>query len=255
MAPLAIYLSLFLLLSDTSSRNGNWSGLGSVFLIARTQLAGPLLWPEPGPFSKWVLFSTPNPPRPLMPSLAQNQNHKFRFMIFRPNITNTNINTEITNISFRFMIFPFKITNQTQISDFPFQNYKHKLTWLKQIEPRKKKKKKKSRTRWSEAMRPWKGSWVRSWGGQLSEAVRGWLTSKLRDGWGIWQMGKKDERGRGLCDSARMKQSWEGRELCLCLTACGLVAVWVRELRDEKWVLNIFILRVRVFNFFLILYM
>ena len=41
------------------------------------------------------------------------------------------------------MIFPFKITNQTQISDFPFQNYKHKLTWLKQIEPRKKKKEKK----------------------------------------------------------------------------------------------------------------
>ena len=103
-----------------------------------------------------------------MPSPAQNQKQKFWFMIFRPKITNTNpntitnINTKITNTYFRSTIFPFKITNQTQISDlwfsfFPFRNHKHKhkLTWLRRTEP---KKKKKWRTRWSEAVSclwPW----------------------------------------------------------------------------------------------------
>ena len=100
-----------------------------------------------------------------------------------------------------------------------------------------------------------RGSWARPWEGWLSEAVRGWLTGRVWDGWGIWQMGKGDERDRGLCDRVRSvivrtKQSWESKELCLCLTACGLVAVsvrelrdeereaavWVRELRDEEWV-------------------
>ena len=59
------------------------------------------------------------------------------------------------------MIFPFKITNQTQNLDlwfsfFPFRNHKHKhkLTWLRRIEPRKKK----WRTRWSKVVSrlwPW----------------------------------------------------------------------------------------------------
>ena len=86
------------------------------------------------------------------------------------------------------MIFHFKITNQTQILDlwfsfFPFRNHKHKhkLTpWrMRRIEPRKKKKEKKWRTRWSEAVsRLW--PWVRKMKGAEDCATvrdpqwRGW---------------------------------------------------------------------------------
>ena len=98
--------------------------------------------------------------------------------------------------------------HKCQIYDFPFQNHKHKhkhkLTLLRRTEPKKKKKKKME------------------------------IVERGREA-----MGKEDERGRGLCDNVRLvttrtKWSWESRELCLCLTTCGLVAVWVRELRDEE---------------------
>ena len=159
-------------------------------------------------------------------------------MIFRPNITNTNtnpntitnINIEITNTDFRSAIFPFKIINQTQISDlwfsfFPFKNHKHKhkLTWLRRTEPRKKRKTEKEKRKKME-----------------NEVEWGHVT--------LVAMGDEDERGRGLCDSARSttvrtKRSWKSREpvqrqreedergrgLCLYLTAqfaCGLMAVY-----------------------------
>ena len=129
-------------------------------------------------------------------------------MIFRPKITNTNpntitnTNTEITNTNFRSKIFPFKITNQTQISDlwlsfFPFRNHKHKhkLTWLRQIEPRKKEKKKRKKKKNGE------------WGGVRPCHACG--------------------HGRGR---------WEGqRTQSACgHVCCGLVAVCVKELRDEE---------------------
>ena len=52
-------------------------------------------------------------------------------------------------------------------------------------------------------------------------------------------MGEEDERGRGLSDSvrsatARTKQSWDSRELCLCLRdEEGEAAVWDSE--SESW--------------------
>ena len=71
--------------------------------------------------------------------------------------------------------------------------------------------------------RLWEWSWVRSWGGRLSEAVRGWLTGKesVRDGWGGWE-------GSGLCeiDENETKNNERVREL-------GLIAC-VSE-RAERW--------------------
>ena len=73
--------------------------------------------PKPAPSG----LRKPCEPRPLMPSQAQNQNHKLPFMIFWPKITNpntiTNINKEMPNKNVRSVIFPFKITNQTKILD------------------------------------------------------------------------------------------------------------------------------------------
>ena len=112
------------------------------------------------------------------------------------------------------MIFPFKITNQTQISDlwfsfFPFKNHKHKhklTSWrTRQTEPRKKKIE--------------------------NEVEWGRVT--------LMAMSKEDERGRGLCDSARsvtarMKRSWESRKLGTSDTAelrtVAMVGPAMREL-------------------------
>ena len=100
------------------------------FFHTQTRPAGLSYKPGPGPFIKQILNPKPAPlglrgPDALMPSQAQNQNHKLPFMIFRPKITNTNtnpntitnINIENPNTNVRFVIFPFKITNQTQILD------------------------------------------------------------------------------------------------------------------------------------------
>ena len=132
-----------------------------------------------------------------------------------------------------------KKKNQTQISDLwfsflPFRNHKHKhkLTpWrMRRTEPRKKKKKKKKNGE-----------------GELNPEKK--MENEVE--WGcvtLVAMGEEDERGRGLCDSARSvttrtKQSWESREhvldcsvylrACGCV-CCGLVAVCVRGLRDEE---------------------
>ena len=96
------------------------------------------------------------------------------------------------------MIFPFKITN--------INTNTNSRDW-DELNSGKKKREKKWRTRWSKR--------------------------------GCETLGEEDERGRRLCDSVRSvttrtKWSWESRELCLCLTACGLVAMWVRELRDVE---------------------
>ena len=122
------------------------------------------------------------------------------------------------------MIFHFKITNQTQISDlwfsfFPFKNHKHKhkhkLTpWrTRRTKPRKKEKEKKKEN---------EVEWGRV---------------------ALMAMGEEDERGRGLCDSARSamartKQSWESRELGTGDTAelgtAARVGPAVRELAEGE---------------------
>ena len=221
------------------------SRVGSGFFYARTRPVGPPSWPELGPFDKLVFFFHPKL-APWGPSChawpkIKNTNYKhtnFKFMIFQPKITNTNkntnpntntnINTEITNTNFRFMIFSFKITNTNT-------NTNTKLKWLRRFEPKKKRKKKEKRKKNGElgGARPWEGSWVRLWGGQLSEAVRGWLTGKVsvRDGWGIWpyglcEMGEGDERvvrdRRGRNGDERVRE--------LYLTDCGRV-----NERVESW--------------------
>ena len=175
-----------------------------------------------------------------------NTNYKhtnFKFMIFQPKITNTNkntnpntntnINTVITNTNFRFMIFPFKITNTN--TNIEIINTNTKLKWLRRIEPRKKEKKKKKEKKNGErgGARPWEGSWVRPWGEQLSEAVRGWLIGRVlvRDGRGIWPYGLC-EMGEG---DERVVWDWRGRngderDRELFLTDCGRV-----NERVESW--------------------
>lgn len=92
-------------------KSGHWKRLGMAmgrvraeFFYTRTRPAGLSQKPKPSPFIKRVFFLNPKPapsglcrpcgPHPFMPSQAQNQNHKLPFMIFRPKITNTNINTD-----------------------------------------------------------------------------------------------------------------------------------------------------------------
>ena len=161
-----------------------------------------------------------------MTSPAQNQKQKFWFMIFRPKITNTNtnpntitnINIEITNTDFRSAIFPFKITNQTQISDlwfsfFPFKNHKHKhkLTWLRRTEPRKKK----WRMKWSEAVsRLW------PWATKMRR-VEDCVTVRDRRRWGRNGV----ERVESLCsDSVRKMRGAEDCAYAWLLSL--LVGLW-----------------------------
>ena len=87
------------------------------------------------------------------------------------------------------MVRTIQISN-LWFSFFPFRNHKHKhkLTWLRWTEPKKKKEEKRKK-----------------------------MENKVE--WGrvtLMAMGEEDERGRGLCDSARlatarMKWSWESR--------------------------------------------
>ena len=165
-------------------------------------------------------------------------------MIFRPKIINTdtnpNMNSKITNKNFKFMIFPFKIRNTN--TNFRFMIFPFKITITNtntnshdwdELNPEKEKEKKmeneveQGRERVVERGRE---------GGQLSEAVRGWLTSRVsvRDGWGIWpyglcEMGEGDERvvqdRRGRTRDERVRE--------LCLTACGYVSERVKRWRES----------------------
>ena len=210
-----------------------------------------MTWTDP--FNKQFFFFTLNPPR-WVPSChdrpkIKNTNYKhtnFRFMIFRPKIINTdtnpNMNSKITNKNFKFMIFPFKIRNTN--TNFRFMIFPFKITntntntntnshdW-DELNPEKEKEKKmeneveQGRERVVERGRE---------GGRLSEAVRGWLTSRVsvRDGWGIWpyglcEMGEGDERvvqdRRGRTRDERVRE--------LCLTACGYVSERVKRWRES----------------------
>ena len=145
-------------------------------------------------------------------------------MIFRPKITNTNtnpntitnINTEILNTNIRSMIFPFKTTNQTQILDlwFSLLNHKHKLT-LRRTEPRKKK----WRSRWSKAVRPW--------------------ARKMRGAEGCATVRSATRRTNGVerVESCRLVTVWRQCKIddrlpvLDYLWACGRVRQWMRKLR------------------------
>ena len=121
----------------------------------------------------------------------KHRNHKHKFQIYDFPFQNHKPNT-----NFRFMIFSFKITNtNTEIINTNTNTNSHD---------------------WDELN----------------------LEKKMENEveWGHETMGEEDERRKGLCDGARSvmvrtKWSWESKELCQCLIACRLMAMWVRELK------------------------
>ena len=130
------------------------------FFHIRTRPAGLSQKSEPGPFIKRVFFLTPNPPRRastgpagLVPHAqpspksetqtsiydfpAQNHKHKHK--------SKHNHKHKHRNPKHKFWIY-----------DFPFQNHnhKHKLT-LRIWDAQEKRRRKRWRSNWSEAVRPW----------------------------------------------------------------------------------------------------
>ena len=155
----------------------------------------------------------------IFPFKIRNTNTNFRFMIFPFKITITN-----TNKNFRFMIFPFKITNtNTNTNSHDWD----------ELNPEKEKEKKMENE--AKQGRERVVEWGRE-GGRLSEAVRGWLTSRVsvQDGWGIWpyglcEMGEGDER----VVQDRLGRTRDERVRELCLTAYGYVSERVKRWRES----------------------
>ena len=145
------------------------------------------------------------------------------------------------------MIFPFKITNQTQNLDlwfsfFPFRNHKHKhkLTWLRRIEPRKKK----WRTRWSKVVsRLW--PWARKIRGAEDCAIvwdlwwRGWNGVDRVESLGsvtLTELGTAVRVGRAMRELDGRWESWPKvrlrvSEIVICEWESEIV--WVRLKRIE----------------------
>ena len=124
-----------------------------------------------------------------------NHKHKHRNHKHKFQIYDFPFQNHKPNTNFRFMIFPFKITNtNTEIINTNTNSHD-----------------------WDELN----------------------LEKKMENEveWGHETMGEEDERRKGLCDGARSvmvrtKWNWESRELCQCLIACRLMAMWVRELKQ-----------------------
>ena len=119
------------------------------------------------------------------------------------------------------MIFPFKITNtntnpNTNINTEIINTNTNSHDW-DELNP----KKKRERTRWSEAIRPWEGSWARPWEGSWLAKYR----CEIGEGYGKWV-----REIRGLCELGEDKTEMRESKNCAWL----LVTMWVRELRDEE---------------------
>ena len=159
------------------------------------------------------------------------------------------------------MIFPFKIRNTNTNTNTNSHDWD-------ELNPEKEKEKKNGE--WG-GVRPWGrkmvverghegGGWVRSWEG-------GWLVGyrcEMGEGYGHMGCVRWAREMRGLCEIHNGEPDMRESESCAWLLMAmwvrelrdeeGEAVVWVRELKDEERVYKIFILRVRVFKLFLILY-